>query len=133
MPGVQATGFLGVKNDPWWMFTMTGKGRGRASTKPLRVDAGTHVVVCEQTGTGNKWTRTVDVEAGKTATASGSMLGTFAVTLGVDATIDGTPYPRGTVVNLKRGRHDLVIGTARSRFDLTGACTVGTSPEPGCY
>jgi serine/threonine-protein kinase len=130
---VPATGFIVIKNDTWCDVTIDGEGRGRASAKPLRVDAGTHVVVCEQTGTGNKWTKTIDVEPGKTATASGSMLGTFAVTLGVDATIDGTPYPRGTVVNLRRGRHDLVIGTARSRFDLTGACTVGTTPEPGCY
>jgi serine/threonine-protein kinase len=127
-----ATGFIVVKNDTWCDVSIDGAGRGRISTKPLRVDAGRHTVTCEQTGT-RKWTKPVDVAAGKTVTVEGSLLGTFAVTLAVDATIDGMAYPRGSVVNLKRGRHDLTIGGARSHFDLSTACTVRSSPEPGCY
>jgi hypothetical protein len=130
---VAATGFIVIKNDTWCDVTIDGEGRGRASARPVRVDAGTHTITCEQPGTGNKWTKTVEVLAGKTATAEGTMLGAFAVTFAVDATIDGTAYPRGSVVNLKRGRHELAVGGAKSRFDLSSACTVRSTPEPGCY
>ena len=39
----------------------------------------------------------------------------------------------GTVVNLKRARHDLVIGGTKTRFDLAGPCSIKATPEPGCY
>ncbi len=130
---VLATGEIVVRNDTWCDVVIDGVPRGRASARPIRVDAGTHTVVCQQPGTENTWTKTIDVAAGKTAIASGSMLGTFPVTLEVDATIDGRPYARGTMVNLKRGRHELVVGSAKSRFDLSAACTVRSTPEPGCY
>jgi hypothetical protein len=130
---IAATGEIVVRNDTWCDVVIDGVPRGRANAKPIRVDAGTHTVVCQQPGTENTWTKTIDVAAGKTAIASGSMLGTFPVTLEVDATIDGRPYARGTMVNLKRGRHELVVGGAKSRFDLSGACTVRSAPEPGCY
>jgi eukaryotic-like serine/threonine-protein kinase len=130
---VAATGSIIVKNDTWCDVTIDGDPRGRAPTKALRVEVGTHTVTCEQPGTGNQWTKTVDVAAGQTKTVEGAMLGAFAVTLAVDATIDGTSYPRGSVVNLKRGRHELAVGGAKSRFDLSGPCTIRSTPEPGCY
>ncbi|HEY5923020.1 MAG TPA: serine/threonine-protein kinase [Kofleriaceae bacterium] len=127
-----ATGFIIVKNDTWCEVSIDGMPKGRNSPTPIRVDAGTHTVTCEQTGT-NKWTKQVNVAANKTETVSGTMLGMIVVTVGVDAEIDGVGYTRGMVVNLKRGRHDLVVGGAKLRFDLTGPCTVRSTPEPGCY
>jgi hypothetical protein len=130
---VAATGFIVVKSDAWCEVSIDGSSRGRASEKPLRVEAGSRTVVCEQTGMGNKWTRVVDVVAGKTVTASGSLLGNFVVTVSVDAAIDGIGYTPGMTAILKRGRHDLVIGGSKSRFDLSAPCTIRSTPEPGCY
>jgi eukaryotic-like serine/threonine-protein kinase len=130
---VKATGFIVVENDTWCDVSIDGESRGRKSTKPLRVDAGTHTVTCEQPGTTNKWTKTVEVTAGKTAFAEGTMLGTFAVTFAVGASIDGQSYAQGSVIKLKRGRHELAIGGAKTFFDLGGACTIRNTPEPGCY
>jgi serine/threonine-protein kinase len=133
---VPAPGFITVKNDTWCEVSIDGLGRGRifnATAKPLRVDAGKHTVTCEQPGTGKKWTREVEVVAGATVVASGALLGTLAVTLAVDATIDGIAYPSGTVVHLRGGRHDLVVAGTKAFFDLRAACTVRSTPEPGCY
>ena len=131
-----AVGFITVRNDTWCNVTIDGLGRGqivRATKQPVRVDAGRHVVTCEQPGTGKTWTRTLDVPAGGSVVAAGTMLGTLAVTLEVDATIDGTPHRAGSVVKLPAGRHDLVIGGAKSFFTLRAACRVRATPEPGCY
>ncbi|HEY5950417.1 MAG TPA: serine/threonine-protein kinase [Kofleriaceae bacterium] len=129
-------GSIIVKNDAWCDVTIDGIPRGqivRISKQAVRVDAGDPVVVCEQTGTGNKWTRKVHVAAGETAIAEGKLLGSVAVTLAVDAAIDGTAYKSGAVVRLKAGRHDLVIGGSKTFFDVARACTVRSAPEPGCY
>jgi eukaryotic-like serine/threonine-protein kinase len=128
-----ASGSIVVKNDTWCDVTIDGARIGRISAKPIEVKAGPHTVTCEQGGTDNKWTRQVDVAPGKTAVAQGAMLGAITVTLGVDAIIDGTSYPRGSIVNLKRGRHELAIGGSKTYFDLSAACTVRSAPEPGCY
>jgi serine/threonine-protein kinase len=130
---VASAGFLVVTNDTWCDVSIDGEPRGRAGSKPLRVDAGPHTVTCEQAGTSNTWLKRIDVAAGATVTVAGTMLGALAVTLEVDATIDGTPHPRGTVVRLKAGRHDLVIGGTKTFFDLRAACTVRSAPDPGCY
>jgi hypothetical protein len=130
---VLTPGFILVENDTWCEVSIDGDRRGRASRQPLRVAAGRHTVTCEQPGTGNTWTRTVDVGAGATVVAEGSMLAAIAVTLGVDATIDGVAHRRGSVVQLRRGRHDLVIDGTRTYVSITRACTVRTKPEPGCY
>ncbi len=130
---VAVTGAIVIKNDAWCEVSIDGEGRGRASPRPLRVDAGTHTVICEQPGTGNKWTKTVEVAGGATVTVEGTMIGTLEVRLDVDATIDGTPHRRGATVRLKGGRHDLVIGGTKTFFDLRAACTVRSNPEPGCY
>ncbi len=130
---VLAPGFILVENDTWCEVSIDGESRGRASRQPLRVAAGKHTVTCEQPGTGNKWTRTVDVGTGATVVAEGSMLAAIAVTLGVDATIDGVAHRRGSVVQLRRGRHDLVIDGTRTYVSITRACTVHAKPEPGCY
>ncbi|HEX5059138.1 MAG TPA: hypothetical protein VFV99_07245, partial [Kofleriaceae bacterium] len=134
---VATTGFIVVKNDTWCEVTIDGDPRGRTgamnASKPLRVDAGPHTVICEQPGTANKWTKQVEVGSGGSVTAAGSMLRAFAVTLGVDATIDGIPHKRGAVVTLKRGRHDFEINGVMTRFDVSAACTVQSTPEPGCY
>ena len=128
-----AQGFIVVDNDTWCEVSIDGTSRGRASKRPLRVAAGTHTVTCEQPGTGNRWTRTVEVGAGATVVAEGTMLAAIAVTLGVDATIDGVTHRRGSVVQLRRGRHDLVIDGIRTYVSIARACTVRTKPEPGCY
>jgi serine/threonine-protein kinase len=130
---VAATGFILVKNDTWCDVSIDGVPRGRISSKPIKVDAGTRLVVCEQSGMGNKWSQQVEVRAGVTVTVQDSMLGTFTVTVSVDATIDGIGYSPGMTPKLKHGRPELVIDGKRSFFDLIKACTIRSTPEPGCY
>jgi hypothetical protein len=132
-----ARGFITVKNDTWCELSIDGIPRGRITNKtkqPIAVDAGTHDVVCEQPGTGKRWARRVTVASGATANVVDALLGTLAVTLEVDALIDGVPFKRGTVAQLGAGRHDLTIGGApKTFFDLRAPCTVRATPEPGCY
>ena len=129
-----ASGFIVIKTDLWCDVTIDGVPRGRNSTTPIKVDAGKHDVVCEQTGTGKKWSTMVEVVAGKTAVAQGSVLGTPSITFDVAAKIDGVGYVKGAVVKFKAGRHDLEIdGHAKKRFDLRQDCTIRATPEPGCF
>lgn len=131
-----AYGYVTVANDTWCELVIDGIPRGRITNRtkqPIRLVAGDHEVRCEQPGTGNRWTRTVTVGAGATLPVTGTMLGAFAVTLDVDATIDGVAHPRGAVVQLRGGRHDLVIEGKKTFFDLRGPCAVRSAPEPGCY
>ncbi|MGE5184142.1 MAG: hypothetical protein ACM31C_18860, partial [Acidobacteriota bacterium] len=125
-PDARERGSLVVKNDTWCDVKIDGTRRGR-NNEVFAVDAGRHVVVCEQPGTANTWTRDVVVVAGQLLPVTGAMLGTFAVTLDVDTTIDGAPYKRGAVVRLKAGSHEI----GQHWVDVRGACTVKADLE--CY
>jgi eukaryotic-like serine/threonine-protein kinase len=132
-----ARGFITVANDTWCELSIDGIPRGRIAPRtkrPIEVDAGAHDVACDQPGTGKRWSQRVTVAAGATVGVTGALLGTVAVTLEVDALIDGVPYKRGTVAQLRAGRHDLTIaGAKKTFFDLRAPCVVRATPEPGCY
>jgi len=128
-----AKGFIVVKTDLWCDVSIDGVKQGRNSAKPIEVAAGPHTVVCEQTGMGTSWTASVMVSAGATAVASGKIVGTVIVTLGVDAKIDGKAYTSGQSVPLKPGSHEVVVGGSRKFVTVSRSCRLGTSPEIGCY
>jgi serine/threonine-protein kinase len=135
--GVKATGAIVVKNDTWCTVTIDDvpKGTTRAdhTLGPFEVDAGGHTVTCEQGGMNKGWTRHVDVAAGKTATASGSLIGLVNITLDVDATVDGKPYKRGQVVAVKAGRVELVVGDRKIWVTVQVPCHVRAGDEVGCF
>jgi eukaryotic-like serine/threonine-protein kinase len=135
--GVKTTGFILVKNDTWCTVTIDDVGKGTTIANhtlgPIEVDAGGHTVKCEQGGTRKEWTRHVDVQAGKTATATGSLLGLVNITLEVDATVNGTAYTRGQVVSVKAGRVELVVGGKKAFVTVQTSCRVRAGDEVGCY
>jgi hypothetical protein len=121
-------GAIVVDNDTWCDVTIDGaKHRLR---EPVSIDAGPHHVICEQTGSANKWERDVQVVAGETKRVAGTMLGAIDVTFGIDATIDGVPYKRGKVAHLKARHVHVVAGDRSSWLDLPGACTL--TPDLEC-
>ena len=128
-----ASGTIVVKNDVWCDVTIDGVLEGRRSDTPISVAAGRHHVVCEQTGMGKRWERDVDVGPGKPAIVSGSMLGPIRVRFDVDAAIDGTAHEKGSTIELRAGRHELVIDGHKTYFDFRTACAVRAAPDPGCY
>jgi len=128
-----AMGAIIVRSDAWCDVTIDGVSHGRVSGKPIQITAGHHRVVCEQTGTDKRWQQEIDVLAGKTASAAGSVLPPVSVRFEVDATIDGKDYPRGAAVQLKVGRYELVVDGKKTYFDLRGPCTVRAAPDVGCY
>jgi hypothetical protein len=134
---LKATGFILVKNDTWCTVTIDDVGKGNTAANhtlgPIEVDAGGHTVKCEQGGMRKEWTRHVDVQPGKTATATGSLLGLVNITLEVDATIDGTPYRQGQVVAVKAGRVELVVGGRKAFVTVQGPCHVRAGDDVGCY
>jgi hypothetical protein len=135
---VKATGFIVIKNDTWCTVTIDniGKGTTRAdhTLGPFEVDAGGHTVSCEQGGMVKSWTRHVDVAAGTTATAAGSLLGSIQITLDVDATVDGKPYRRGQVATVKTGRVELVVGGKKTWVTVQTPCHVrADGDDVGCY
>jgi serine/threonine-protein kinase len=134
---LKATGFILVKNDTWCTVTIDNIGKGDTAANhtlgPIEVDAGGHTVKCEQGGMRKEWTRHVDVQPGKTATATGSLLGLVNITLEVDATINGTPYRQGQVVAVKAGRVELVVGGRKAFVTVQGPCHVRAGDDVGCY
>ena len=119
-----APGAIVVHNDLWCDVKIDGTKRG-GRNDTLRVDAGHHVVECEQPS--GRWKREVDVAPGTTATVTGTMLGTIAIKLDVDTTIDGVPHKRGDVVQRKAGRTQI----GDQWRDLREPCTVKADLE--CY
>jgi hypothetical protein len=128
-----ARGAIIVHSDAWCDVTIDGTPRGRRSDAALVVEGGHHIVGCAQPGTGRSWQREVDVAAGATAVADGSLLGTTAVTLAIDATIDGVAYRRGAVAHLTFGRHRVTAGGAPTWIDVRGTCALRSDPSLDCY
>ncbi|MBA3394617.1 MAG: hypothetical protein H0T89_18370, partial [Deltaproteobacteria bacterium] len=108
-----ATATLVVTNDTWCDVTIDGVARGKINpTRSFTVPVGPHVVVCEQPNIpGHRWSREVEVVAGKLATATGDMLAPVEVTIEVDdITIGDTRYSRGRMARLKPGRYPVQVG-----------------------
>jgi predicted Ser/Thr protein kinase len=119
-PDAREVGAIVLTSDAWCEVTIDGTPMGRRNDKPLRVEAGSHTVVCEQPGTDRKWTKTIEVAAGRTTTATATLLRTIAVKLDLDATIDDTPHKRGATVGLSVGRHKV----NEKWLDLREPCTL---------
>ncbi|HVK87514.1 MAG TPA: serine/threonine-protein kinase [Kofleriaceae bacterium] len=134
-PTVEARGAILVRNDVYCDVTIDGQSIGRvtpATAKPVSVAAGRHTVTCGQLGL-DSWTKQIDVRAGETATVTGSLLQTFAVTIGVGAMIDGIAYRPGAVVQLKKGRYRVESGGVTKYLTIHGPCQLRSSPELDCY
>ena len=127
-----ARGAILVTNDTWCDVTIDHVDYHRRKDQPYPVEAGHHVVTCAQTGTGREWTREVDVAAGQTVTASGTLLGAVAVTFEVDGKLDGAAYTRGQRAQVKTGRHLLEAG-GKKYIDVRSPCVVRDQPDLDCY
>ncbi|HET9620713.1 MAG TPA: hypothetical protein VFP84_05080, partial [Kofleriaceae bacterium] len=121
-----------VDNDVWCNIKIDGGDRGARRNTPLEVTAGHHVVRCDNPALGT-WTQEVDVAPGATRTVRGSLLRELAVTLDIDAAIDGKPYRRGAVVKLKPGSVEVVAGGKTRFLTFRDSCTLRVVPELGCY
>jgi hypothetical protein len=127
---------LVVTNDIWCNLSIDGIAHGQILAtpgQPIRVDPGHHVIVCEQPGTANKWTRAVEVVAGQTLPVVGAMRTTVTVTFGIDTTIDGTHYRAGQVAHLPAGSYKLQAGGGEHWTTLRVSCTVRLSPDLDCF
>ncbi len=126
-----ADGTLIVENDLWCEISIDGISRGNKRNEPLVVEAGHHTVVCEQPN--GRWSKQVDVAAGKTVRLKGEMLPTFQVTiaLGHASTIliDGVSHPNRGSVPLKAGRHQL----ENTYITVTAPCQIRDEPQLDCY
>jgi hypothetical protein len=102
-----------ITNDTWCDVSIDGVSRGRVALANAKLivtlPAGHHVITCEQPGLNAKWTREVDIEDGKPFQVRGTLLSstdvTIAITTGDRVQLDGTYYPRGSVVKVKPGRY----------------------------
>jgi eukaryotic-like serine/threonine-protein kinase len=137
-----AVGYIAVQNDRWCDVTIDGEMRGRPEKGPFPVPLGHHTVVCEQSGTGNSWTRDVEVAAGQHAVVKGTMAKNVDVVIqlaGADAvSIDGKLYANGTRVPLKVDRHEIRAikdgGEVGKAFvTIRAACTLRDRPALDCY
>ena len=132
LPDAAQTGAILVVNDTWCDVTIDHIDRHRRTDRPLTVDVGHHVVTCTQPGTGREWTREVDVAAGQTASASGTMLGAVTIRFDVDARLDGAAFAKGQTTTVKTGRHLLETG-GKKYIDVRTACVVRDHPDLDCY
>ena len=89
-------------------------------------------MLCDQTGRDNQWTEVVDVPAGGSVTASGTLVAVVNVTLETDAKIDTIAYKAGTVAKLK-GRLQVQAGGVTKFITFTSPCHLRTKPELDCY
>jgi hypothetical protein len=80
-----------------------------------------------------EWTQETDVAPGATLTLAGTLLREVEVRLEVDATIDGKPHARGTVMKLKPGNVEVVAGGKKRFITFRVSCTLKDVPELGCY
>jgi serine/threonine-protein kinase len=124
-------GKITVVNDTWCDVSIDGGAAVRNAKQAFAVTAGHHTVVCAQSAD-RRWSRDVEVKAGETTNVRGQLLADVAVTLGIDAAIDGIPHRRGEVVRVKAGVHDLEAGPAKIHASISAACTVRDNPLD-CY
>jgi hypothetical protein len=124
-------GHVIVKNDAWCDVWIDGAFHGRGRNELIEVSAGHHSVRCVNPA--GQWTQDVEVAPGQTATLRGAVLHDLKVTLDIDATIDGKPYPRGAVIRLKQGRIEVVAGGQTQFITLRTDCRLKDVPGLGCY
>jgi hypothetical protein len=133
-PRPSAPGFVVVQSGLWCNIYIDGKlrgdQRGDQRNQPIDVTPGRHTVRCVNPA--GEWRQDVDVPSGATKTVTGS-LQDLEVTLDVDATIDGKPYDRGSVVKLKRGNVEVIVGGKKQFIPFRASCTLRDTPELGCY
>ncbi len=129
-------GTIVVKAAPWCDVSIDGVGRGRQTAgRPfsVEVEPGTHTVLCEQTGLDHKWTKTVEVLAGGSVTATGELLPTVEVAVEVDATIDGVAYRAGATAKVRVSRVRVKAGGVEKSISINGPCRLRSTPELDCY
>jgi hypothetical protein len=120
-----------VRNDVWCNIWIDGANHGNRRNEPIEVSAGPHVVRCVNPI--GEWTQEAEVAPGATRTLSGTLLRDLQVTLEVDATIDGKPYPRGAVVRIKPGNIEVVVGGKKQFITFRASCRLRDMPDLGCY
>jgi serine/threonine-protein kinase len=120
-----------VRNDLWCNVWIDRTNRGNQRNEPIEVTAGHHVVRCVNPA--GEWTQEIDVAPGTTRTLTGTLLRELEVRLAVDAAIDGKHYTRGTVVKLKPGNIEVIVGGTKKFITFRGSCTLRDTPELGCY
>jgi len=126
-----AVGYIVVRNDLWCNVWIDRNNHGNQRNEPIEVTPGHHVVRCVNPA--GEWTQETDVAPGTTQTLTGTMLRELAVTLEVDATIDGKRHARGAVVLLKPGNVEVIVGGTKKFITFRGNCTLRDQPELGCY
>jgi eukaryotic-like serine/threonine-protein kinase len=126
-----AAGYIVVRNDLWCNVWIDRNNHGNQRNEPIEVTPGHHVVRCVNPA--GEWTQETDVAPGATQALTGTMLRELAVTLEVDATIDGKRYARGAVVLLKPGNVEVIVGGTKKFITFRGNCTLRDQPELGCY
>ncbi|MEO7093275.1 MAG: hypothetical protein ABI175_08490, partial [Polyangiales bacterium] len=133
---VAGTGTIIVRAAPWCDVTIDGTPRGRqyaAKRFAIEVDAGSHTVLCDQTGLDHKWTKTVEVVAGGSVTAAGELLPKVDVVVEIDATIDGVAYKAGATAQVKVSRLRVKAGGVEKTITFNGPCRLRMAPELDCY
>ncbi|MFN0250542.1 MAG: protein kinase domain-containing protein [Kofleriaceae bacterium] len=121
---------LVVTNNVWCDVFVDGAKRGQFQPgRPLRidVDVGSREVTCSQSTTaGNSWTKTIAAKPGEQA-GKGAFDMTVEIKLEVATTVEGTLYPAGSIVKVKRG--SVKIGD--KYVPIAGPCTV--RKDLACY
>jgi serine/threonine-protein kinase len=130
-PPVRPAGHVIVHNDVWCTIRIDGVDRGNHRNEPLEVAAGHHTVRCVNPA--GEWTREVDVAPGAIETLSGTVLREIEVAIDIDATLNGRPYPRGSVARLRAGIFEVVAGDKKQFITIRASCTLRSAPELGCY
>jgi serine/threonine-protein kinase len=125
-----AIGHIVVQNPVWCDIWIDGALRGNLRDRPIEVPVGKHIVRCVNPA--GEWTRETDVAPGSTRTLVGTVPD-IAVTLEIDATIDGTRYARGSVVRLKPRRLEVIADGKRQFITFRVSCTLKDTPELECY
>ncbi|HEY0990842.1 MAG TPA: hypothetical protein VGD80_27500, partial [Kofleriaceae bacterium] len=123
-------GHIVVQNPVWCDIWIDGALRGNLRDRPIEVPVGKHIVRCVNPA--GEWTRETDVAPGSTRTLVGTVPD-IAVTLEIDATIDGTRYARGSVVRLKPRRLEVIADGKRQFITFRVSCTLKDTPELECY
>ncbi len=129
--GAPAPGHVVVHNDVWCNIWIDGANHGNRRNEPIEVSPGHHVVRCVNPL--GEWTQDAEVAPGATRTLSGTLRRDVQVTLDVDATIDGKPYPRGAVVRLKPGNIEVIAGGKKQFITFRDNCRLRDTPDLGCY
>ena len=125
-----AVGHIVVQNPVWCDIWIDGALRGNLRDRPIEVPVGKHIVRCVNPA--GEWTREADVAPGSTRTLVGTVPD-IAVTLEIDATIDGTRYARGSVVRIKPRRLEVIADGKRQFITFRVSCTLKDTPELECY